>query len=247
MHGCWPPRTRAARPRGARHYSPGALGSVKSLTPDSIVKNGPHKGESMPTRTCYLWRSAAFWSPGRVRHERRRQGHARHRARHPGRPGHGPDHGHARPARPTITRPSGTRWWDSTSRTAASPRRRRALGAGRRRQELDLLSAQGAALSQRRSGHRAGREVQPRARHVAESISSGAAALRRAVDRIEVVDDLTVRVYTKESSRSSRRAFRGPSSWKARSCEEVHRDGGRQGFRDKPVAAPVEVRPQRPR
>src|SRR5882724_11524308 len=30
-----------------------------------------------------------------------------------------------------------------------------------------------------------------------ESISSGAAALRRAVDRIEVVDDLTVRVYTK--------------------------------------------------
>src|SRR5258705_6614654 len=30
-----------------------------------------------------------------------------------------------------------------------------------------------------------------------ESISSGAAALRRAIDPIEVVDDLTVRVYTK--------------------------------------------------
>ena len=30
-----------------------------------------------------------------------------------------------------------------------------------------------------------------------ESIASGAAALRQAVDRIEVVDDLTVRVHTK--------------------------------------------------
>ena len=49
-----------------------------------------------------------------------------------------------------------------------------------------------------------------------ESIASGAAALRRAVDRIEVVDDTTVRVYTKGVIPHFAASLSGPCSWKAR-------------------------------
>src|SRR3989454_2066122 len=69
-----------------------------------------------------------------------------------------------------------------------------------------------------------------------ESISSGAAALRRAVDRIEVVDDLTVRVYTKGvipqfAASLSRAVFMEGSVMPKKYIETV----GAKGFRDKPI------------
>src|SRR5207253_1769857 len=71
-----------------------------------------------------------------------------------------------------------------------------------------------------------------------ESISSGAAALRRAVDRIEVVDDLTVRVYTKGvipqfAASLSRAVFMEGSVMPKKYIETV----GAKGFRDKPVGS----------
>src|SRR5207245_2009936 len=71
-----------------------------------------------------------------------------------------------------------------------------------------------------------------------ESISSGAAALRRAVDRIEVVDDLTVRVYTKGvipqfAASLSRAVFMEGSVMPKKYIETV----GARGFRDKPVGS----------
>ena len=71
-----------------------------------------------------------------------------------------------------------------------------------------------------------------------ESISSGAAALRRAVDRIEVVDELTVRVYTKGviphfAASLSRAVFMEGTVMPKKYIETV----GVKGFRDKPVGS----------
>src|SRR5262245_20917198 len=71
-----------------------------------------------------------------------------------------------------------------------------------------------------------------------ESISSGAAALGRAVDRIEVVDDLTVRVYTKGvipqfAASLSRAVFMEGSVMPKKYIEKI----GAKGFRDKPVGS----------
>src|SRR6058998_3135075 len=71
-----------------------------------------------------------------------------------------------------------------------------------------------------------------------ESISSGAAALRRAVDRIEAVDDLTVRVYTKGVipqfvASLSRAVFMEGSVMPKKYIEAV----GTKGFREKPIGS----------
>jgi len=71
-----------------------------------------------------------------------------------------------------------------------------------------------------------------------ESISSGAAALRRAVDRIEVVDDSTVRVYTKGviphfAASLSRAVFMEGSVMPKKYIETV----GTKGFREKPIGS----------
>src|SRR2546423_5218316 len=71
-----------------------------------------------------------------------------------------------------------------------------------------------------------------------ESISSAAAALRRAVDRIEVVDALTVRVYTKGvipqfAASLSRAVFMEGSVMPKKYIETV----GAKGFRDKPIGS----------
>ncbi|MGH7344930.1 MAG: ABC transporter substrate-binding protein, partial [Candidatus Rokuibacteriota bacterium] len=71
-----------------------------------------------------------------------------------------------------------------------------------------------------------------------ESISSGAAALRRAVDHIDVVDDLTVRVFTKGvipqfAASLSRAVFMEGSVMPKKYIETV----GAKGFRDKPVGS----------
>ena len=71
-----------------------------------------------------------------------------------------------------------------------------------------------------------------------ESISSGAAALRRAVDRIEVVDDLTVRVHTKGviphyAASLSRAVFMEGTVMPKKYIEAV----GTKGFRDKPIGS----------
>jgi peptide/nickel transport system substrate-binding protein len=71
-----------------------------------------------------------------------------------------------------------------------------------------------------------------------ESISSGAAALRRAVDRIEVVDDLTVKVHTKGViphfvASLSRAVFMEGSLMPKKYIETV----GTKGFREKPVGS----------
>ncbi len=71
-----------------------------------------------------------------------------------------------------------------------------------------------------------------------ESISSGAAALRRAVDRIEVVDDLTVRVYTRGviphfAASLSRAVFMEGTVMPKKYFETV----GVEGFRKKPIGS----------
>jgi peptide/nickel transport system substrate-binding protein len=71
-----------------------------------------------------------------------------------------------------------------------------------------------------------------------ESISSGAAALRRAVDRIEVVDDYTVRVTTKGviphfAASLSRAVFMEGSVMPKKYIETV----GTKGFREKPIGS----------
>jgi len=71
-----------------------------------------------------------------------------------------------------------------------------------------------------------------------ESIASGAAALRRAVDRIEVVDDHTVRVYTKGviphfAASLSRAVFMEGTVMPKKYIETV----GAKGFRDKPIGS----------
>src|SRR6185436_6287297 len=71
-----------------------------------------------------------------------------------------------------------------------------------------------------------------------ESISSGAAALRRAVDRIEVVDDLTVKVHTKGviphfAPSLSRAVFMEGSVMPKKYIETV----GAKGFREKPIGS----------
>jgi peptide/nickel transport system substrate-binding protein len=71
-----------------------------------------------------------------------------------------------------------------------------------------------------------------------ESIASGAAALRRAVSRIEVLDDHTVRVHTNGiiphfAASLSRAVFMEGSVMPKRYIETV----GAQGFRDKPVGS----------
>jgi peptide/nickel transport system substrate-binding protein len=71
-----------------------------------------------------------------------------------------------------------------------------------------------------------------------DSIASGAAALRRAVDRIDVVDDHTVRVYTKGviphfAASLSRAVFMEGTVMPKKYIETV----GVQGFRDKPVGS----------
>src|SRR5688572_5171616 len=71
-----------------------------------------------------------------------------------------------------------------------------------------------------------------------ESISSGAAALRRAVDKIDVVDDHTVRVHTKGvipyfAASLSRAVFMEGSVMPKKYIEAV----GAKGFRDKPVGS----------
>src|SRR2546428_10568889 len=71
-----------------------------------------------------------------------------------------------------------------------------------------------------------------------ESIASGAAALRRAVDRIEVVDDLTVRVHTKGvipyfAASLSRAVFMEGSVMPKKYIETV----GAKGFREKPIGS----------
>ena len=189
---------------------------------------------------CYLWRSAPCWSS------------ASRSTRAPptrdtlvialdtlGAQVMDPITGHARPARPLSRAHLGLAGRIRPRERRHRPRRRRALGAGGRRQELDLLSAQGAAVSQRRSGHRPRREVQPRARHVARSRSPRA-------PRPSGARSIGSRWWTtspcastpRASFRSSRRASRGPSSWKARSCRRsTSRRSGAKGFRDKPVGS----------
>jgi len=71
-----------------------------------------------------------------------------------------------------------------------------------------------------------------------ESISSGAAALRRAVDRIEVVDDLTARVHTKGviphyAASLSRAVFMEGTVMPKKYLEAV----GTKGFREKPIGS----------
>jgi peptide/nickel transport system substrate-binding protein len=71
-----------------------------------------------------------------------------------------------------------------------------------------------------------------------ESIASGAAALRRAVDRIEVVDDHTVRVYTKGviphfAASLSRAVFMEGTVMPKKYFEKV----GEKGFREKPIGS----------
>ena len=71
-----------------------------------------------------------------------------------------------------------------------------------------------------------------------ESISSGAAALRRAVDRIEVVDDLTVKVHTKGviphfAPSLSRAVFMEGSLMPKKYIEAV----GTKGFQEKPIGS----------
>ena len=71
-----------------------------------------------------------------------------------------------------------------------------------------------------------------------ESISSGAAALRRAVDKIDVVDDHTVRVTTKGviphfAASLSRAVFMEGSVMPKKYIETV----GTKGFRDKPIGS----------
>jgi peptide/nickel transport system substrate-binding protein len=71
-----------------------------------------------------------------------------------------------------------------------------------------------------------------------ESISSGAAALRRAVDRIEVVDDLTVKIHTKGviphfAASLSRAVFMEGSLMPKKYIEAV----GTKGFREKPIGS----------
>jgi peptide/nickel transport system substrate-binding protein len=76
------------------------------------------------------------------------------------------------------------------------PGRRRALDAGARRPQLDLLHPARPDLPQRRQAHRPRREVQPRAPDEPGSLASAAASMRRTIKSIEVVDDLTVKVNT---------------------------------------------------
>jgi len=71
-----------------------------------------------------------------------------------------------------------------------------------------------------------------------ESIASGAAALRRAIDRIEVVDDHTVRVYTKGviphfAASLSRAVFMEGTVMPKKYFEKV----GEKGFREKPIGS----------
>ena len=71
-----------------------------------------------------------------------------------------------------------------------------------------------------------------------ESISSGAAALRRAVEGIEVMDDYTVRVYTKGviphfAPSLSRAVFMEGSVMPKKYIETV----GTKGFREKPIGS----------
>ena len=71
-----------------------------------------------------------------------------------------------------------------------------------------------------------------------ESIASGAASLRRAVDRIDVVDDHTVRVHTKGiiphfAASLSRAVFMEGSVMPKRYFESV----GVKGFREKPIGS----------
>ena len=71
-----------------------------------------------------------------------------------------------------------------------------------------------------------------------ESISSGAAALRRAVDKIDVLDDHTVRVTTKGviphfAASLSRAVFMEGSVMPKKYIETV----GTKGFRDKPIGS----------
>lgn len=71
-----------------------------------------------------------------------------------------------------------------------------------------------------------------------ESIASGAAALRRAVDRIEVVDDHTVRVHTKGviphfAASLSRAVFMEGTVMPKKYFEAV----GVKGFREKPIGS----------
>ncbi len=71
-----------------------------------------------------------------------------------------------------------------------------------------------------------------------ESLSSGAAALRRAVDRIEVLDDLTVRIHTKGviphfAASLSRAVFMEGTVMPKNYIEKV----GAKAFREKPVGS----------
>ena len=71
-----------------------------------------------------------------------------------------------------------------------------------------------------------------------ESIASGAAALRRAVERIEVLDDHTVRVHTKGvlphfAASLSRAVFMEGTVMPKKYIETV----GAKGFRDKPIGS----------
>ncbi len=71
-----------------------------------------------------------------------------------------------------------------------------------------------------------------------ESISSGAAALRRAVDRIEVIDDLTVRIHTKGviphfAASLSRAVFMEGTVMPKKYIETV----GTKGFREHPIGS----------
>jgi ABC-type transport system substrate-binding protein len=71
-----------------------------------------------------------------------------------------------------------------------------------------------------------------------ESLSSGAAALRRAVDRIEVLDDLTVRVHTKGviphfAASLSRAVFMEGTVMPKNYIEKV----GAKAFRERPIGS----------
>ena len=177
------------------------------------------------------------------------QGHADHCAGHPRRPGHGPHRRYAGSARPLPRADLGLARRVRSREGRHRSRRRGALDARRRRQELDVLSPQGPQVPQRRSRHRPRREVQPRADHDArvDLIGRGRAPPRRGQDR------RAGRLHRARHHQGRHPALRRQPlprrlHGRQRDAEEVHRDGGDEGLsREADRQRPVEVRPQRPR
>ena len=179
---------------------------------------------------------------------RRRQGHARHRPGYAGRPSHGPDHGHPCAARALPRADLGLAGRIRPRERRNRPGRRRALGAGLRRQELDVLSAKGPAFPQRRPGHRQRREVQSRAGHVArvDLVGRRRAAAGGRSDRGRRRSDGPC-LHERCHPAVRGQPLPGRLHGRLGHAQEVHRDRGRQGVsRQAGRQRPVEVRPERP-